>query len=134
MMAPCEKEIPVKIFKAKPQPAILPILNASPPNTIKMESMFPKPGNKALAISCARIPLKVMQRQILICAPKSNRMEMIITNPKLVANCSVKTEVCVKKPGPMDELAIKKAAPKLSPVREGNLGALVFFNFNIVLL
>src|SRR5690606_18602835 len=34
-----------------------------------------------------------------------------ITKAKLAANCCVNTVVCVKKPGPIDEVAIKKAAP-----------------------
>ena len=34
-----------------------------------------------------------------------------MTNPKLAANCAVNTVVWVKKPGPIDEVAIKKAAP-----------------------
>ena len=34
-----------------------------------------------------------------------------MTNPKLAANCAVNTVVWVKKPGPTDEVAIKKAAP-----------------------
>ena len=33
----------------------------------------------------------------------------------------------------MEEFAIKKAAPKLTPVKDGRLGKdLVFFNFNMV--
>jgi len=39
----------------------------------------------------------------------------MITNPKLVSNCCVKTVVCVRKPGPMDELAMRNAAPKPAP-------------------
>ena len=54
-------------------------------------------------------------------------------NPKLVANCCVNTDVCVKNPGPIEELAIKKAAPKLTPVKLVRVGVdLVFFNFNLV--
>ena len=37
-MAPLAKEIPVKIFNANPQPAILPILKAKPPSTTNKES------------------------------------------------------------------------------------------------
>ena len=89
MMAPFAKDIPVKIFNANPQPAILPILKANPPSTTKKLNIDPKPGNTSLAISCALIPLKVIALQILICAPKSSKIEMIITNPKLVSSCSV---------------------------------------------
>jgi hypothetical protein len=38
-------------------------------------------------------------------------MEIRITNPKLAANWLVKTAVWVKKPGPIADVAIKKAAP-----------------------
>ena len=38
--------------------------------------------------------------------------EIRMIKPKLVASCSVKTVVCVKKPGPTAEVAIKNAAPK----------------------
>ena len=89
IMAPFANEMPVNIFNAKPQPAILPILKANPPNTTSNERICPKPGNSSLAISCARMPLKVMARQIFICAPKSKIIEMTMTNPKLVINCSV---------------------------------------------
>ena len=89
IMAPLAKEIPVKIFKASPQPAILPILNAKPPSITKKESKCPRPGKTSLAISCARMPVKVMARQIFICAPKSKIIEIIMTKPKLVNNCSV---------------------------------------------
>jgi hypothetical protein len=79
------------------------------------------------------MPLKVILRHIFIWAPRSNKIEMMITNPKLVASCSVYTDVCVRKPGPMEEFAIKNAAPKLTPVKEGSVEAgLVFFNFNLV--
>ena len=38
IMAPFANEMPVKILSAKPQPAIFPILKASPPKTTKIES------------------------------------------------------------------------------------------------
>ena len=44
----------------------------------------------------------------------SNKIEIKITNPKLVSNCSVNKDVCVRKPGPMAEVAIKKAAPSIA--------------------
>jgi len=42
-------------------------------------------------------------------------MEISITKPRLAINCWVNTVVCVRKPGPIDELAIKKAAPITAP-------------------
>ena len=44
IMAPFAKEMPVKIFKANPQPAILPILNANPPSTTNKLKIEPNPG------------------------------------------------------------------------------------------
>ena len=37
-----------------------------------------------------------------------------MTKPKLANNCFVKTVVCVKNPGPIAEVAIKKAAPVMT--------------------
>jgi hypothetical protein len=64
-------------------------------------------------------------RQIFICAPMSNKIEMTITNPKLESNCLVKTVVWVRKPGPIADVAIKKAAPVIAEVW------LVFFKINL---
>ena len=83
---------------------------------------YPKPGNNSLAKSCALFSVTAKMRQIFICAPISNRTEMIITNPKLDKSCCVNTVVCVKKPGPIADVAIKKAAPVMA-VEEA-----VFFN------
>ena len=88
-MAPFAKLIPVNKLSASPQPAILPILNANPPITMDKDKRYPSPGSNKFAISCARIPLNVMALQILICAPKSSRIETKMTNPKLVNSCSV---------------------------------------------
>lgn len=41
----------------------------------------------------------------------SSKMESKITNPKLAASWAVNTVVCVKNPGPMADVAIKKTAP-----------------------
>ena len=38
IIAPFAKEMPVKIFRAKPQPAIFPMLKAKPPNITSNES------------------------------------------------------------------------------------------------
>ena len=39
---------------------------------------------------------------------------MRMTNPKLVRSSCVKTEVCVRKPGPIAEVAMRKAAPSIA--------------------
>ena len=44
-IAPFAKLIPVNILSASPHPAILPILNAKPPNTTDKDKMYPRPGN-----------------------------------------------------------------------------------------
>src|SRR5690606_8834364 len=62
-------------------------------------------------MSWARLSETAMMRQMFSWAPMSKRMEARMTNPKLAANCAVNTVVWVKKPGPVDEVAIKKAAP-----------------------
>lgn len=41
-------------------------------------------------------------------------MEIKITKPKLASSFSVNTVVCVRKPGPIADVAIKKAAPKIA--------------------
>ena len=45
----------------------------------------------------------------------SNNTEINITKPKLAASSAVNLVVCVIKPGPMAEVAIKKAAPVMAP-------------------
>ena len=70
-------------FNPRPAPAILPILNASPPNAISMEIKVPRPGITLLDTSCPRSPVTTSTRQILICAPISIIMEINIANAKL---------------------------------------------------
>ncbi|MNV74467.1 hypothetical protein D3C71_1676880 [compost metagenome] len=45
------------------------------------------------------------------CTPISIMIELRMTKPKLAPRDCVKTVVCVKKPGPMAEVAIRNAAP-----------------------
>ena len=52
-----------------------------------------------------------MMRQMFNCAPMSSRIESKITKPKLASSVCVKVAVWVRKPGPMAEVAIRKAAP-----------------------
>jgi hypothetical protein len=56
----------------------------------------------------------VSTRQVFNCAPISSKTETIITNPKLVVRICVKEAVWVRKPGPMEELAMRNAAPKVA--------------------
>ncbi len=110
-MAPVTVSMPSIAFKPSPAPATFPILNARPPNTISTAKTIPSPGNTLFAISCPRRPETTIMRQTFICAKISSKTDTKITNPKLASNCSVKTVVCVKNPGPIDEVAIKNAAP-----------------------
>jgi hypothetical protein len=55
------------------------------------------------------------------CAPISSNTETNITKPKLVISCCVNTVVCVKNPGPIEELAIKNAAPKTAELLRKNV-------------
>src|ERR1035437_9745497 len=69
----------------------------------------------------------VRMRHVFNCAPISSNTETNITKPKLVINCCVNTVVCVRNPGPMEELAIKKAAPKIAEFRLKNLNDVYCF-------
>ena len=53
----------------------------------------------------------VMTRQTFICAPMSMMIEARMAKAKLAANFSVNTAVWVRKPGPMADVAMMKAAP-----------------------
>jgi hypothetical protein len=48
----------------------------------------------------------------------SSRIEISIANPKLAKRVLVKTVVTVKNPGPMAEVAIRKAAPVNALLRD----------------
>jgi hypothetical protein len=54
----------------------------------------------------------------------SSRIEMRITNPKLASKDWVNTAVCVRNPGPMAEVAIRKAAATMG---EREINVLIFF-------
>lgn len=61
----------------------------------------------------------------------SSKIEQRITNPKLVKSCDVKTVVCVMNPGPIAEVAIKKAAPTRAeeiPLRSSDFNMILFKN------
>src|SRR5690242_7209313 len=58
----------------------------------------------------------ISTRQVFNWAPMSNNTATRMTKPMLAKSWLVNTVVCVRKPGPMEELAIKKAAPIIAPV------------------
>jgi len=53
----------------------------------------------------------VMICQMLNWTARSINIDNKMINPKLVASFSVKTVVCVRKPGPTAEVAMRNAAP-----------------------
>jgi len=55
-------------------------------------------------------PLTDNMAQIFNCAPRSSKIDMSITNPNEAPSSFVKKAVCVKKPGPIADVAIKNAA------------------------
>ena len=105
---------PVNTSSPSPQPPILPILKARPPITMSPVIKYPRPGISSLAMMGARLLLTTKILQIFNCAPMSNSIDSRITKPKLASSCWVKTVVCVKNPGPIAEVAIKKAAPNIA--------------------
>ena len=64
-----------------------------------------------MATSCARRSATAITRQMLSCAPRSKSTDTRIANPKLAPSWLVKTAVCVRNPGPIALVAIRKAAP-----------------------
>ncbi len=60
--------------------------------------------------------LTIITRQILTWAPISSKTEIKITKPKLASSSLVNLVVCVKKPGPIADVAIKNAAPRIAPL------------------
>jgi hypothetical protein len=90
-----------------------------------MVKKCPAPGNTSFAKSCALFPLAHSIRQIFNCAPMSSNIEMRITNPKLANNLLLNTAVCVRNPGPIADVAIKKAA-----AISGDENILFFNGFN----
>jgi hypothetical protein len=63
------------------------------------------------------------------CAPISKRMVMKITKPKLAPSCCVKTVVWVRKPGPIADVAIRKAAPRITDLFLGSKSFVCKINF-----
>ena len=111
MTAPCIVVMPSMAFMPSPAPAMLPMLNARPPNDTRTASSVPNPGRSVLATSWARCSATAITRQMLSCAPRSKSTETRIAKPKLAPSWLVKTAVCVRNPGPMALVAIKNAAP-----------------------
>ena len=66
--------------------------------------------------SCPRRPVVQSTRQMFSWAMAERIRDARITKPKLAPNYPVKVEVCVRKPGPIADVAIRKAAPNSAPL------------------
>ncbi|EMI13904.1 hypothetical protein C883_3399 [Bacillus stratosphericus LAMA 585] len=100
--------------------------------TIKQANTYPRPGRTILAMSCPLFSETAMIRHTFVCAKMSSKMEIKMTNPKLAASCCVNTVVCVKNPGPMADVAIKKAAP--ISIERFPFGAFICLAFSLFML
>ncbi len=109
---PMRGGVPKMTFMASPAPAMLPMLKAMPPSTIRAEIRWPVPGSTRLAMSWPRRLATVMTRQMLSWAPMSISSERTMAKAKLARYFSVNSEVWVRKAGPMDEVAMMNTAPR----------------------
>ena len=100
--------------KPSATPPTLPMLKARPPRTTRKVKNTPRPGSTVFAISCPRLPETPITDQILVCATASMMMTQRITKANEARYFAVNWEVWVKKPGPMAEVAIRKAAPSFT--------------------
>ena len=110
--APVTGDTPSSTLRPRPAPPTLPMLKARPPATTRADTKYPRPGSRALAISCPGFLAAAMIRHTFSWVMAWIRMVPRITNPKLAPSFPVNTVVCVRKPGPMAEVAIRKAAPR----------------------
>ena len=97
-------------------PPILPILNANPPNPIRNATTYPSPGKILLAISCPLIRDTLIIVQTFNCAIIEKITETAIANPKSALYSAVKAAVCNINPGPIEDVAIKNAAPNRTEI------------------
>ena len=114
---------PLSACTPSPVPAMLPMLNTRPPMPTRMAKNQPRPGNTELASSLARSPDTPRMRQTLSWITMSTRMDSKIANANAAPICTVKTEVWVRKPGPMAEVAMRKMAPTMGPMPRAAAGA-----------
>ena len=103
---------PIMALVPSPAPAILPMLNTMPPMATRTASTQPKPGITRLPSSWARIPDPPITRHTFNCTAMSRRIETTIANAKAAPSLPVNTAVCVRNPGPMALVAMRKMAPR----------------------
>ncbi|BAB98400.1 hypothetical membrane protein [Corynebacterium glutamicum K051] len=102
---------PSSALSPRPPPAMLPMLNTTPPIQTSTASTQPKPGITVLPSSWARISETPMMRHTFSCTAMSMRIDTRIANAKAAPSWLVKTAVWVRNPGPMAEVAMRKMAP-----------------------
>ena len=112
---PTVSGMPNSALKPSAPPPTLPMLNASPPSAISAASAYPSPFSSRFATSCPRRPEQHSTRQMFSCAIADTTSEIRMTNPKLGPSEAVNVAVCVRKPGPTAEVAIRNAAPISAP-------------------
>ncbi len=109
--------MPSRALRPSPPPAMLPMLNASPPITMSTASTWPEYGTASFARSPARLPETVIMRQMFICTAKSMSTDSRMANANAAPSWAVKVAVWVMNPGPMAEVAMRKMAPRMGPLR-----------------
>ena len=116
--APVLTSMPNRISKPNPAPATLPILNAKPPKTISSaqniaaaENGFVRHVLSAFAADGQNAPDIKLRENVQHDRQQNNKSE---TRQQLFG----KNVVCVKNPGPIAEVAIRKAAPTMTDETE----------------
>ena len=98
----------------RPVPAMLPMLNTSPPKTTSAVSNQPAPGTAWFASSWARSPETPTTRQTFSWTAMSTRIETRIANANAAPSWTVNVVVWVMKPGPMALVAMRNMAPRMA--------------------
>ena len=106
----------------RPVPAMLPMLNTSPPIPTRTASTQPRPGSTELASSLARRPDTPRMRHTLSWMTMSTRIDSKIANANAAPIWTVNTDVWVRKPGPMADVAMRKMAPTMGPMPRAAAG------------
>ena len=107
---------PSMAFTPRPVPAMLPMLKTSPPMNTSAAMNQPRPGSTMLPSSLARSPEMPRTRHTFSWIAMSTMMDNRMAKPSAAPIWTVKTEVWVRNPGPMDEVAMRKTAPTIAPI------------------
>jgi len=98
---------------------MLPTLNTRPPAATRTATATPSPGTRSEASSWPRRRDTPSTRQTLTWTATSTAIEARIANAKSARRALVNTAVCVRKPGPMADVAMRNAAPTMAPASDG---------------